>query len=872
VRDVEDSMFITMLLSLAIQAPDARPLPPATSASIALPAGHVHEVVHLVSITGKTLELLRLARLDLDTVTSKLAEGEVVVLARDGDVEAIRDLGLTATIQIEDLAAHYARRLREGGVASRGQSAGSQAAGGPYGQWLSPQFGQGGMGGYYTYDQIVAVMDQMTANYPALVAPKVSIGTSIQGRDLWMLKVSDNPGVDEAEPEMRIDALHHAREPQGMQTTLYFLSYLLEEYGTDPLATYLLNEREIYVVPCVNPDGYEYNRSQSPGGGGLWRKNRRSNGGSVGVDLNRNYPFQWGGGGSSGDPNSETYRGSSAGSEPEIAAMTQFISSREFSTALSVHTYSDLWLSTWGYVAQYPPDWTEMQEIGDLAAADNGYTHGPAAIVLYQADGVTNDYDYGVHDTYSWTPEIGSSADGFWPAQNRIVPLAEDNRTAFTRTALAAGSWLRPLSLIATDEGDMDGTFEPGEDVVIDAFVRNSGRADSGSATVTMTVPSAFATVTDGNSILFASSFDTAQNTAPLRFVISPSAPLGSIIPIVVIVTEGGRSFEMTAEITLGVRTVAAYDFEAGGNQGWSVGAPNNASTGEWTRVDPNGTAAQPENDFSVDPGTQCWVTGQGSVGGSSGANDVDGGSTTLVSPAFDLSNSQAASVRYARWYSNSTGSAPGADIFQVDLSDDGGITWVSAEVVGPTGAGTSGGWEEMELNVAQYVGLTDSVRVRFIASDLGSGSIVEAAIDDVEVLSVDQVNCTQPVNYCPLTANQWTAGAVMGATGSTDVAQNSLTLTVADANPSGFGLFFYGQGRGMNPVGNGNICIAGGFLRLPAVATDASGFGSYALDFTALPVTIQNGQTWSFQYWLRDVGGAGYNFSDALEIEFCQP
>jgi hypothetical protein len=97
-------MFITMLLSLAIQAPDARPLPPATSASIALPAGHVHEVVHLVSITGKSLELLRLARLDLDTVTSKLAEGEVVVLARDGDVEAIRDLGLTATIQIEDLA------------------------------------------------------------------------------------------------------------------------------------------------------------------------------------------------------------------------------------------------------------------------------------------------------------------------------------------------------------------------------------------------------------------------------------------------------------------------------------------------------------------------------------------------------------------------------------------------------------------------------------------------------------------------------------------------------------------------------------------------------------------------------------------------
>jgi hypothetical protein len=96
--------------------------------------------------------------------------------------------------------------------------------------------------------------------------------------------------------------------------------------------------------------------------------------------------------------------------------------------------------------------------------------------------------------------------------------------------------------------------------------------------------------------------------------------------------------------------------------------------------------------------------------------------------------------------------------------------------------------------------------------------------------------------------------------------------LTVSDANPSGFGLFFYGQGRSMNPVGNGNVCIAGSFTRLPAVATDSAGFGSYALDFTSLQTPILNGQTWSFQYWLRDVGGAGFNFSNGLEIQFCEP
>lgn len=857
-------MIFPMLLTLALQAP--------------LPVEHVHQAQHLVSITGTPLELLRLTRIDLDTIQSNLAEGQVVVLADDEELAAIRGLGLQASVEIDDLAGFYARRLRAKDAGSpelsgSAASTSNAAAGGPYGQGLSPQFGQGSMGGYYTYDEIGSVLDQMSATYPDLITPKVSIGSTLEGRAIWMVKVSDNPGVDEAEPEVRIDAMHHAREPQGMQTTLYFLSYLLEEYGTDPLATYLINEREIYVLPCVNPDGYEFNRSQAPGGGGLWRKNRRSNAdGTVGVDLNRNYPFQWGGGGSSGNGASETFRGVSPSSEPETTAMIQFIESRDFKTALSVHTFSDLWLSPWGYVAQLPPDWIEIQEIGEAASSDNGYAHGPASIILNEADGVTIDYDYGVHDTYSWTPEIGSSTDGFWPAQNRILPLAEDNRLAFARTVLAAGPWIRPQSLVITEEGDLDGTFEPGEDVVVDVFVRNSGREDSGIATVNMTVASPFVSVSDDNSILTVGSFMSAQNTAPLRFVIDPAVPFGTEIPIAVTVTEGGRSFEMTAEIAIGRRTVAAFDFESADNEGWTVGAPNDATTGEWTRADPVGTAAQPENDNSSGLGVNCWFTGQGVLGGVDGANDVDGGSTTLISPAFDVAGAQEATLRYARWYSNSSGATPNADVFQVDLSDDNGASWVSAEVVGPAGPGTSGGWQEVELDLGQFVALSSTVRVRFIASDLGAGSIVEAAIDDVQLFAFEAPTCAQPVNYCPLTPNSSTSGAIIDAQGSTDVGQNSLTLTVSNANANNFGLFFYGQGRAQVPVGNGNVCIAGNFTRLPAVATDAAGFASYALDFPSLPAPIVNGETWNFQFWLRDVGGAGVNFSNGLEIQFCQP
>ncbi|MGD2016521.1 MAG: M14 family zinc carboxypeptidase [Planctomycetota bacterium] len=841
--------------------PELAPLQAAPPVS--LPDGHVHPVQHLARVTSDPRGLLRLQRLDLDLVSVDLAGGEAIVLVDDEDLARIESVRLAPEVLIEDLAAHYARRLAAG--------SGEDNAGVGYGQWLNPPYGQGGMGGYYTLAELEGVLDQLTAAYPQFVSARSSIGTSLQGRDLWMVRVSDNPGVDEPEPEWRIDSLHHAREPQGMQTTIYFICYLLEEYGSDPLATYLLDERELYVVPCVNPDGYEYNRQQSPGGGGLWRKNRRNNGnGTFGVDLNRNYPFQWGGSGSSGNSSSEVYRGSAPASEPEIQAMIQFIDGREFQTALSVHTYSDLWLAPWGYVGQYPPAWAEIGEIGDLAVADNGYVHGPASLILYEADGVTFDYEYGVKGTYGWTPEIGSQSDGFWPPQSRIVPLAEENLMSFARTGLAAGAWLRPEAITLTEVGDGDGSFEAGEAVDVDALVRNSGRAGSGTATVDLATTSPFATVTVGQTSLSVASFTTGTGAAPLRIDLDPATPAGEVVDFTVTVTEGGRPAVLEGQVVIGVRTVAAFDFEAAGDEGWTVGSPNNASTGEWTRDDPIGTAAQPENDHTPAPGTRCWFTGQGSVGGSLGQNDVDGGSTTLVSPVFDLAGASSATLAYARWYSNDTGASPGADVFEVDLSDDGGATWTSAEVVGPTGAGTTGGWVEVELDIGAFVALTDQVRVRFIASDLGSGSIVEAALDDVVVRAADP-GCPEPENYCVLSPNQWTSGAVIGAVGSTDVGQNQLTLTVTGANPAGFGLFFYGQGRAQIPTGNGSLCIAGAFQRLAVVQTDIFGTGTYALDFPSLAVPIANGETWNFQYWLRDVGGAGFNFSDGLEITFCQ-
>lgn len=176
-------------------------------------------------------------------------------------------------------------------------------------------------------------------------------------------------------------------------------------------------------------------------------------------------------------------------------------------------------------------------------------------------------------------------------------------------------------------------------------------------------------------------------------------------------------------------------------NEGWIAGvAGDTATSGQWTRVDPNGTDAQPENDHTPN-GTQCYVTGQGAVGGPIGAADVDGGRTTLVSPVINMASLVDPRVGYWRWYSNDKGSAPGADVFIVEISNNGGTSWVRLETVGPTGPGTVGGWRYSSARVADFVTPTANVRLRFIADDAGTGSIIEAAVDDVSV--TDCASCS---------------------------------------------------------------------------------------------------------------------------------
>lgn len=231
-----------------------------------------------------------------------------------------------------------------------------------------------------------------------------------------------------------------------------------------------------------------------------------------------------------------------------------------------------------------------------------------------------------------------------------------------------------------------------------------------------------------------------------------PAATCGQSVAYYISAQEaGGQTFTnpadapsttYTATAAYGQATVFTDDMEI--DRGWTVGdTGDSATTGLWTRNVPQATEAQPGEDHTPPPGTTCWVTDY-RAGSGQGDYDVDGGKTTVKSPTFDLSANPEAKISYWRWYSNATGADPGADTFRVDISNDGGSSWVNAETVGPTGPGTAGGWYYHEFRVANIVAPTSQTRLRFIAEDAASGSIIEAAIDD---FAITELVCENP---CP--------------------------------------------------------------------------------------------------------------------------
>lgn len=350
------------------------------------------------------------------------------------------------------------------------------------------QSGSPNLGGYYTFAQMNTAMNALVAAYPAL-ASKTSLGLSIEGRDIWCIKISDNVLTDEAnEPEVLYMGLQHAREAIGGSSMIFFMQYLCEQYAVNSRIKDLVDNREIYIIPCMNPDGWEYNRSTNPNGGGMWRKNRKiiaTGPTQYGVDLNRNWGVDWANCPvsdlSCGDPSpvtaNDTYWGSSAFSEPETQAVRTFVKTRNFVAMIDQHAYGPYYSLPFGRPSLHTGadsltlmDQQFYTHIPALMGKYNGMRAGNSdQSVGYEVAGGVKDWmlkgEIGVGTkgkVYGMTGEggYGAAAVTFWPPAAQIINLCKGMTYQNLQLLFSAGSYVdiqdaKDIALSATS-GTLD--------------------------------------------------------------------------------------------------------------------------------------------------------------------------------------------------------------------------------------------------------------------------------------------------------------------------------------------------------------------------------------------------------------------------------
>jgi len=371
------------------------------------------------------------------------------------EIEQARSAGFKINILIPDVRKHY--REQNNTKAQKTTATGCHM---PPAAVTPSHFHLGSYAGYFTYTEMLDILDSMRLLYPSLISAKQPVGTyqTIQGRPIYWVRVSNNPTVDQPlKPQMLTTSLHHAREPGSLSANIFYLWYLLENYATDPHIKAIIDNTELYFIPCLNPDGYIRNVTTDPMGGGLWRKNMRNNlDGSFGVDLNRNYGLTWGFDdfGSSPVTTSQTYRGTAAFSEPETQAMKWFAENHNFRLNLNYHTYNNALIYPWGHVySLLTEDSTIFSSYGAFITAENNYRYGTCDQTLsYVSNGGSDDWMYG--DTvakdkiFAFTPEVGADEFGFYSPASNIEQDCKNNLMANVNAA----SLLLPYARITSTE------------------------------------------------------------------------------------------------------------------------------------------------------------------------------------------------------------------------------------------------------------------------------------------------------------------------------------------------------------------------------------------------------------------------------------
>ncbi|NND25048.1 MAG: T9SS type A sorting domain-containing protein [Flavobacteriaceae bacterium] len=392
-----------------------------------------------ISYTGIS-DLIQLSELDIPIDHGVHKPGHFIISEfSQSELERARTAGYSVEILIYDLKAKFLEENRHPLGSTRNPSCltGNETYNTP------SNFQLGTMGGYLTYQELLDELDEMASLYPNLITTKANISTfltegqadnstspPIGGNGIKWVKISDNPNSNaEGEAQILYTSIHHAREPSTLSQLVFYMWYLLENYATDPEVQSIVDNTELYFIPVVNPDGYLYNEKIDPNGGGFWRKNRYN---GHGVDNNRNYNYHingdanngsWGGPGSSGNTNSEIYRGNAPFSEIENQAVKWFVEQHNFVIALNNHSFGQLLYFPFGYADVATPDEALYQSLTGELVSRNGYN----ALRDFPFSGDSDDFMYGTVGTHSkifaMTTEVGNS---FWPASNQIENLCKD--------------------------------------------------------------------------------------------------------------------------------------------------------------------------------------------------------------------------------------------------------------------------------------------------------------------------------------------------------------------------------------------------------------------------------------------------------------
>jgi hypothetical protein len=516
-----------------------------------------------VNITSPNdLWLLQQNDITVEHYHGNVSEGITLVI-NQAEIERLKSTGVSYSVEIPDMDEYFRNRplpTQQELMLSQQIKDADNVAG----------FSYGSMGGYYTYTEVVQKLDSMRLLYPTLITAKQNRGTTEEGRTVWSVKISDNADVNESatEPAIYFDALHHAREPQAMAGTVYFMYWLLDNYNTDPEAKYLVDNREIYFIPVVNPDGYVRNQTTNPNGGGSWRKNRKVNGGGcIGVDLNRNYNYGWGlNSGSSGDPCSDTYRGPSAASEPETQAVKNLCTAIQPKIAFSVHSEAGRYLNPYGYNDSAVTYDIYSDFSGDFASGNN-YTYGTVIEMLdYYSSGTTRDW---LHSTgcYAWTPEVGGGS--FWPPLAQIIPVANEMLPSYKYLSWVGGAYAKfqNYSILGT------GYVERNDTLKLNIGIRNKGLSLP-SNNVTVSVTTSYPNITAINASGNYGSINQRQikyNTSPFLFRLTNAAAFMDEIKLIVSTKQENVETSLdTISVIVGRGNVMMSDNSEGGTSRWT--------------------------------------------------------------------------------------------------------------------------------------------------------------------------------------------------------------------------------------------------------------------------------------------------------------